>query len=95
MSLIINIIHELTYFLPFRQININIIPIDQGENLVKRKLQVMTILLIIALIINGLAPAPSTAAEPPSQLQNPQADSRELQLQDMLVLQLLPYMNEQ
>lgn len=61
----------------------------------KRKLQVMTTLLMIALIINGLAPAPYTAAEPPSQLQNPQADSRELQLQDMLVLQLLPYMNEQ
>ncbi|MFD2878965.1 DUF3888 domain-containing protein [Paenibacillus rhizoplanae] len=55
----------------------------------------MTTLLIIALIINGLATAPCTAAEPPSQLQNPQTDSRELQLQDMLVLQLLPYMNEQ
>ncbi|WP_339218490.1 DUF3888 domain-containing protein [Paenibacillus sp. FSL H8-0332] len=60
----------------------------------KRKLQVMTTLLIIALIINGLATAPCTAAEPPSQLQNPQTDSRELQLQDMLVLQLLPYMND-
>lgn len=61
----------------------------------KRKLQVMTTLLMIALIINGLAPVPCTAAEPTSQLQNPQADSRELQLQDMLVLQLLPYMDEQ
>lgn len=60
----------------------------------KRKLQVMTTLLIIALIINGLVTAPCTAAEPPSQLQNPQTDSRELQLQDMLVLQLLPYMND-
>lgn len=60
----------------------------------KRTLRVITILLMIALIINGLAPAPSTAAEPPSQLQKPQGDSRELQLQDMLVLQLLPYMNE-
>ncbi|WP_405114382.1 DUF3888 domain-containing protein [Paenibacillus sp. FSL K6-1217] len=60
----------------------------------KRILRVITILLIIALITDGIAPAPYTAAEPPSQLQKPQADSRELQLQDMLVLQLLPYMDE-
>lgn len=77
---------------PFRQINT--IPIDQGEIPLKRNLRVITILLIIALITDGLAPAPCTAAEPPSHLQNPQADSRELQLQDMLVLQLLPYMND-